>query len=333
MKKVKIYNIGKNTTFDLSQLNNDLEPGNYIVKTQAVSILGHVSKESNGISYTINPDIPVEPRDIWIKFKFLNTNYNPQVNNLAVGTKESNGKERNFKADWQLVNEAENIWMWGVTEGTNLDSAFRYGDGEQSFPLLIAEDYLTGISDEMWQLEGYSSKQGIINDTKSWWTDEVEAGNVKYTGNVEVIDWDLMNATSLDFLFGGNPYWRTAIVGTLPELTSNSNHAVYMFGRLYDVTSVGKITLPSITGDIQKLLFAMTSLQELPELDIVGNPQTLDMLFWQSCNASKTSIENAYGYLSTNFSQLGHRNTFKQCGTYKDSSALDNIPASWGGNL
>ena len=298
---------------------------NYYTKSEIDSKFGFRECE-------VEEDADVEPRDIWIAFKFFDKNYNPQEHNLAIGTVESNGQNRAFKADWQLVNETENIWMWGVTEGTNLSLAFRYGGGEKSFPLLVSDNY-RDIPEEMWRQEKYSSLEAILADCDKWWLDYVKSGEVQYTGAVEIYDWDLSQATALDHIFGDNPYWRCAIVGTLPDLNSNASHAVYMFGRLYDITSVGKITLPNLNGDIQKMLYAMTSLQDIPVLDLNGNPQNLDMLFWQDCNVSKSSIENTYDYLNTNFGSLSHNNTFKQCGLYKDPTALDNIPASWGGNL
>ena len=298
---------------------------NYYTKSEIDSKFGFRECE-------VEEDADVEPRDIWIVFKFYDKNYNPQTSNLAIGTEESNGQNRAFKADWQLVNKTENIWMWGVTEGTNLSLAFRYGSGESSLPLLVSDNY-RDIPEEMWRQEGYSSLEAILADCDKWWPYYVKSGEVQYTGAVEIYGWDLTDASSLDFLFGGNPYWRCSLVGTIPPLTSNASHAVYLFGRLYDITSVGKITLPNLNGDIQKLLFAMTSLQDIPVLDLNGNPQNLDMLFWQDCNVSKSSIENTYNYLNTNFGSLGHTNTFKQCGLYKDPTALDNIPKSWGGNL
>ena len=298
---------------------------NYYTKSEIDSKFGFRECE-------VEEDADVEPRDIWIAFKFLDKDYNPQEHNLAIGTVESNGKNRAFKADWQLVDAEENVWMWGVTEGTDLSLAFRYGNGEQSFPLLVSDNY-RDIPEEMWRQEGYSSLEAILADCDSWWDDYVQTGEVQYTGAVEIYDWDLTNATTLDNLLGDNTYWRCAIVGKLPDLNSNASHAVYMFGRLYDITSVGKITMPYINGDIQKILFAMTSLQDIPELELNGNIQNLDRLFWQDCNVSKSSIEAAYNYLNTNFGSLGHNSTFTQCGLYKDPTALDNIPASWGGNL
>ena len=38
----------------------------------------------------VEEDVDVEPRDIWIAFKFLDKDYNPQEHNLAIGTEESN---------------------------------------------------------------------------------------------------------------------------------------------------------------------------------------------------------------------------------------------------
>lgn len=273
---------------------------------------------------------PIYPRNIWIDFKFLNPDFNPQDYQLAVGTEESNGANRAFKADWQLIDKDEHIWRWGVTEGTDLSLAFRYGNGEQSFPLIVDENY-KDIPEEMWRQEGYTSLAAIVSDCENWWSDEIAKHRIKFTGSAEVVAWDLTNATSLDNLFGDNPYWRCAIVGTLPDLYSETNHAVYLFGRLYDITSIGKITLPNLNGDIQKMLFAMTSLQDIPEIELDGHIQELDRLFWQDCNVSKSSIEAAYNYLNTNFGTLGHNSTFTQCGLYKDPTALDNIPASWCG--
>jgi hypothetical protein len=298
---------------------------NYYTKSEIDSKFGFRECE-------VEEDADVKPRDIWIVFKFLDKNYNPQKHNLAIGTVESNGQNRAFKADWQLVNETENIWMWGVTEGTNLNGAFRYGGGEQSLPLLVSDNYRV-IPEEMWRQEGYSSLEAILADCDKWWPYEVNKGNVSYTGAVEIYGWDLTDASNLDFLFGGNPYWRCSLVGTIPPLTSNASHAVYLFGRLYDIKTVGKIILPYLNSDIQKLMFAMTSLDEIPEIELGGTPQNLDRLFWQDCNVSKSSIEAAYNYLNTNFGSLGHTDTFNKCGLYKDPTALENIPASWGGDL
>lgn len=322
---VQISNNNENYTIGVSGVVTSADLDNYYTKSEIDSKFGFRECE-------VEEDADVEPRDIWIAFKFLNKDYNPQEHNLAIGTVESNGKNRAFKADWQLVDAEENIWMWGVTEGTKLSLAFRYGGGEQSFPLIVDENY-KDIPEEMWRQEGYSSLEAIVSDCEKLWSDEIAKHHINFTGSAEVVGWDLTNATSLDNLLGDNPYWRSAIVGKLPDLNSNASHAVYLFGRLYDITSVGKITLPNLNGDIQKILFAMTSLQNIPEIELDRNPQNLDRLFWQDCNVSKSSIENAYDYLNTNFGSLSHTATFTQCGLYKDPTALDNIPASWGGNL
>ena len=53
MELVKQYNIGKNTEFNLEQLNNDLEPGEYTIKTQGVSKNGKKSPESEGVTFRV----------------------------------------------------------------------------------------------------------------------------------------------------------------------------------------------------------------------------------------------------------------------------------------
>lgn len=70
MKKIKTYNIGKNTTFDLSKLHQDLEKGTYIIKTQAVSIYGNKSHESTGLSYLVDPLNPLHLPPFTIRCKF-----------------------------------------------------------------------------------------------------------------------------------------------------------------------------------------------------------------------------------------------------------------------
>ena len=328
---IESVDIGLVDTYDLSQITSELLGNWYSITVQAYNNDGTKFDESNSVEFYVEPSA----RNIWIKFKFEDTTYNPKEDELAVGTVESNGADKSFKADWQCIDREQNIWMWGVTEGTDLSDAFRYGGGESSFPLLVDDDYLTGIPEAMWRMEGYSSLDAIIRDTKSWWDDRIESGDVSVTGPVEVVEWDLSNATSLDDLFGGNPYFKCSLKGALPAITSDKvRKAVYMYGRLYDVTSVGKLSLTGISGDIQKICFAMTSLEEIPELelDIEHKPQSLDRLFWQCANVSKESIENSYAYLLVTYGELSHTNTFKQCGTYTDPTALDMIPTSWGGN-
>ena len=112
---------------------------------------------------------------------------------LALGTEESNGRNRAFKADWQLIDKDEHIRRRGVTEGTDLNLAFRYGGGEQSFPLIVDKNY-KDIPEEMWRQEGYTSLAAIVSDCEKWWSDEIAKHHVKFTGSVEVVGWTLTNA-------------------------------------------------------------------------------------------------------------------------------------------
>ena len=70
MKKLKTYNIGKNTTFDLTKLCQDLEKGTYTIKTQAVSVNGKKSPESAGITYKVDPLNPLGLPPFTIRCKF-----------------------------------------------------------------------------------------------------------------------------------------------------------------------------------------------------------------------------------------------------------------------
>ncbi|MBO7691354.1 MAG: BspA family leucine-rich repeat surface protein [Methanobrevibacter sp.] len=98
MKKIKTYNIGKNTTFDLSKLHQDLEKGTYTIKTQAVSVNGKKSTESTGLSYFVDPLNPLNLPPFTIRCKF-SAGYTPTPQGESTGW------------DSQVcVDETNNIW-------------------------------------------------------------------------------------------------------------------------------------------------------------------------------------------------------------------------------
>lgn len=84
MKLVKQYNIGKNTTFDLTKLCQDLEKGIYTIKTQAVSVNGNKSPESTGLSYFVDPLNPLNLPPFTIRCKF-NAGYIPAPQGESTG--------------------------------------------------------------------------------------------------------------------------------------------------------------------------------------------------------------------------------------------------------
>lgn len=98
MKKIKTYNIGKNTTFDLTKLCQDLEKGTYTIKTQAVSVNGNKSLESTGLSYFVDPLNPLGLPPFTIRCKF-SAGYTPAPQGKSTGW------------DSQVcVDETNNIW-------------------------------------------------------------------------------------------------------------------------------------------------------------------------------------------------------------------------------
>ena len=99
MKLVKQYNIGKNTEFNLEQLNADLEPGKYTIKTQAISVNGKESKESIGVEYKVkDPLNPLGLLPFTIRCKF------------KQGVTPKPGHEDVTWDNVVCVDEIENVW-------------------------------------------------------------------------------------------------------------------------------------------------------------------------------------------------------------------------------
>lgn len=105
MKKIKTYNIGKATTFDLNQLSSELEPGKYTIKTQAISVNGKKSPESAGIKYTVEVDplnpLRLPPFTIRCKYK-AGVTPSPHIS-------DEHSVEMNWDSQ-KLVDATENIW-------------------------------------------------------------------------------------------------------------------------------------------------------------------------------------------------------------------------------
>jgi hypothetical protein len=141
---VKQYNNGKNTEFNLEQLNNDLEPGEYIIKTQGVSKNGKKSPESEGVTfrvsgtevkignYTYRTDL-VNIKDILkagsdlVDYKTIDPDeQDPDDYNLYI---EENGKYYfNSNAISYLIDNAETIFPgWHIpTEAEMVDLLSSY---------------------------------------------------------------------------------------------------------------------------------------------------------------------------------------------------------------
>lgn len=315
-------------SFNLNKIDQDYGKGTYTLKAVAFSTLGNNSPASNTIEYKV-----LDKRSIWIKIKFLDPDYNPMTKQLATGLNCSRGgdigtmeHQKNYSADWQLVDAENNIWMWGVTEGTDVSHAFATVNGEASTPLLIDTDWLDAIPEIMGPLDGYDRATTIaLVESGDWWIVPEE----EFTGKVNIIDWDLSKATNTSNMFGGIPWVSNAVYGTLPGFTTNSTNTSQMFSRFYHVTEIGAVELPKSNDNIQTF-YSMTSLTKLPELTVKDGSR-LTWLFGHNVNVDPADIETTYFYL-LGMNPSDHNNTFKNSGIEVDEHALDNIPISWGGN-
>ena len=141
MKKIKTYNIGKATTFDLNQLSSDLEPGKYTIKTQAISVNGKESKESIGVEYEVkdplNP-LGLPPFTIRIKFK---SGYTPTMGDsqTLVDTDENVWDIYKNSTDWTSVFEKNSklVEVLGANTSscTNMSYMFNYCTALTTVPL------------------------------------------------------------------------------------------------------------------------------------------------------------------------------------------------------
>ena len=307
-------------TFDLDNLRDELPIGAYAVKVQAFDIDGNLFPESNSVTWYREPD----ERTIWIKFKFLDKSYNPSVHQLATGKACTRERKKSFSADWQLIDSATYQWLWGITSGTNLSYAFTTLKGEQSTPLIIADDWLDAIPAEMGPLDGYTPAdcQALVNNG-TW--PIVPA--TEFTGHANIIEWDLVNATDLSNMFGAIPWVSGALYGDVPGFSSKADNMSQMFSRCYHVTSIGAVDA-SHSSQMVQVFYSKTGLSEMPELT-VRNGAGLTYLFG-NCGNIEGGIEEVFHYLDGTNPRT-HENVFRNCGILADEHALDNIPKTWGG--
>lgn len=294
---------------------------------------GRDTEEGRAQLYQISQDWGGLKPNISITFKFHDPSYSPAEHQLGVGkavTGEDKYEQNNksFSAEWVCLNSSENIWMWCVTEGTNLSNAFVYGDGtEYGVPMLSGEDYITGIPEELTLVEG-GTRESLMHDA-----DDMKYGTIDqedWVPEFEIVDWDLENATDITCLIGTNVWYKNNLVGTLPALRSSSiGNIGYAFDRCWNVTAMGPIDLPNCSG-ANNAFMTMMGLEEIPEIEAYKANGILSNTFHGCLHVSKESIEDAYEVLSSgNHSQT--ENCFKKCGIEEDPDALENIPVSWGG--
>lgn len=326
----KVYTLIEDDTgiIDLGTIYSELPCGTYTVKVQAFNDDGTDFPESNGVTWVREP----YTRNIWVKVRFLDADYNPQEKQLATGkacTRDDDigtmERKKSFSADWQLVDADENIWMWGVTEGTNVSHAFATVKGEQSTPLFIGTDWLDAIPAEMGPMDGYDRDICETYVNNGTWPIVPEE---EFTGHVNIVEWDLENASDLSNMFSGIPWVSVAVYGDVPGFRTNAGNMSQMFSRCYHITSLGATDI-SHAGTITQMCYSMTGLTELPELTVKSGA-AMTYLFG-NCGNVEGGIEDMFQYLDGTNPGM-HSNVFRNCGIIADEHALDNIPKTWGGN-
>lgn len=273
---------------------------------------------------------------IWIKFKFHSTTYNPQERQLGVGkaikgTDRYNQSSKNFSAEWKLIDKENNIWLWLVTDGTNLSNAFVYGDGTGvGIPMISGADYITGIPEDLTYVEGGTVES--LKENADEWRGGKSIDPSDYVPNCEILDWNLEKATDITSFIGTNVWFKNNLVGTLPIIKSNSlTNLSYSFNRCWNVTSIEGIDLPNCTQGATNAFMSMMALTEIPTIKSFHKTGQLNNTFNGCLRVNKTSIENAYNVLNS-ITTATHGSCFNKCGYLIDEHALDNIPTSWGGN-
>ena len=272
--------------------------------------------------------------NISITFKFHNASYNPAEHQLGVGkavTGEDRYEQKNkkFSAEWVCLDQTQNIWLWCVTEGTNLSSAFVYGDGTGTgVPMLSGKDYITGIPEELTLVED-GTREYLMQKADEWKYGTIDQAD--WVPEFEIIDWDLENATDITAIIGTNVWFKNNLVGTLPALRSTSiSNMGYAFDRCWNITSMGPINLPNCSQGANNAFMSMMGLTEIPTIEAYHSTSQLNNTFNGCLHASKESIEDAFEVLSSGNHTATH-NCFKMCGKQEDPTALENIPVSWGG--
>lgn len=275
--------------------------------------------------------------DIWIDFDFSDPTYDPSVHQLGVGksvtgTDKYNQSSKNFSAVWEKLDGGTNMWRWKAMTGTDLSNAFVYGDGTgMGTPMLSNDTIITGIPSDLTYVEG-GTIASLKSQAESWLVGH-EIDPDDYVPECEIVDWKLEKATSISSFIGTNLWYNNCLTGELPKLESGSlGNISYAFDRCWNITAIPEtIDLPSCTAT-QNAFYSMLSLDSLPSF-VSFNGGQVDNTFKGCIMASKNSILLSYNMFKENNQISTHSNCYKQCGIKIDSTALDTIPTSWGGNL
>jgi len=306
MKKIKTYNIGKATTFDLNQLSSDLEPGKYTIKTQAISVNGKESKESIGVEYEVkdplNP-LGLPPFTIRIKFK---SGYTPTMGDsqTLVDTDENVWDIYKNSTDWTSLFEKNSklVEVLGANTSscTNMSYMFNYCTALTTVPLFDTSS-CTNMS---YMFQNCSSLTTVpLFDTSS-------CTNMSYMfysciALTTVPLFDTSSCTDMSRMFN----YCTALT-TVPLFdTSSCTNMSYMFNYCNALTTVPLFNTSSCT-DMSYMFYRCR------------NVQSGALALYQQASTQATPPSS-------------HSYCFSNCGsnTVTGAAELAQIPASWGGTM
>jgi hypothetical protein len=198
---VKTLNIGKATSFALSQLDKVLDAGIYSIDCLAVSTLDNTSEPSSAVDYAVLP----EPAAMTFRFEFSKTAYDPTEAGVGTG------------GTWtKLATTGKNIWDWTNTSNVwsaNFRDAFLPTDNEVS---IIATGDMSGLS-----------RTGLLfSCSKYGHPTEKALNNIVYS-----CDLNLPNCSSVHGTF-----WGTAL-RTNPDIeTAAGVEATHLFAECHKIT-------------------------------------------------------------------------------------------------
>ena len=301
MKLVKQYNIGKNTTFDLSKLCQDLEKGTYTIKTQAVSVNGNKSPESTGLSYFVDPLNPLNLPPFTIRCKFK-PNYTP-----TMGTSQT------------IVDSDNNVWDVGFV---NADSLFKFNTD-----LL---EVIGANTSSVTNMDSMFNNCNSLTSVHLFDTSSVTNMDNMFFNCENIITvplFDTSSVTSMGNMFNGCKFLITVPLFDTSSVTSMG----YMFNWCTSLTSVPLVDTSSVES-MNNMFYLCSSLTSVPRFDISSVTSMNSMLY--KCNVVEGGALALYQQASAKNPQPDHCKTFTDCGkdTATGAAELAQIPTGWGGN-
>lgn len=297
MKKIKTYNIGKNTTFDLSKLCQDLEKGTYTIKTQAVSVNGDLSPESTGLSYLVDPLNPLHLPSFTIRCKFAQ-GYTPEPSSYTTWDSKT------------LVDQAENVWDIAKND-TSWYAMFR--DASNLLEVLGANT--TGVTNMRSMFSKCVNLRSVsLFDTSAVTTTQSMFNHCEILPKVPL--YDLHNVTNVT-----NMFLYCEGLTTVPCFdTRNVTNMKQFFGACTHLKEVPLFNTCNVTS-MQSTFICCYELINVPAFN-TSKVTTFDGTF-SGCTSLKTVPSLDTSKATTLNSMFQHCYELETVGTYDASSATD----------